>query len=126
LDKQFNRIEFQVSPQTLEQTNVFTKLEMDLPQTATDVYYRDEVGNISTSHFRKQITKSILELQPRFPLFGGWKTAWYTGYNVPITHYVRYVNQSDVFVLKAKFVENLKNMVADQVEFTVILPEGAV
>ena len=26
---------------------------------------------------------SELEIRPRFPLFGGWKTKYYIGYNIP-------------------------------------------
>lgn len=29
-----------------------------------------------------------LELRPRFPLFGGWKTKYYIGYNVPSYEYL--------------------------------------
>jgi len=29
-----------------------------------------------------------LELRPRFPLFGGWKTNYYIGYNVPSYQYL--------------------------------------
>lgn len=29
-----------------------------------------------------------LELRPRFPLFGGWKTQYYIGYNVPSYQYL--------------------------------------
>ena len=29
-----------------------------------------------------------LELKPRFPLFGGWQTRYYIGYNVPTYEYL--------------------------------------
>lgn len=64
-----------------------------LPSTAADVYYRDEIGNISTSNLRMPGKSSKgepaeLELRPRFPLFGGWKTHYTVGYNVPIYQYL--------------------------------------
>jgi len=31
-----------------------------------------------------------LELRPRFPLFGGWKTNYYIGYNIPSYQYLHY------------------------------------
>jgi oligosaccharyltransferase complex subunit alpha (ribophorin I) len=105
---------------------VLTKLVFDLPQNAADVYYRDEVGNISTSHFRNEKYKSVLEIEPRFPLFGGWKTTWYMGYNVPLQQYGRYNKKKDEYILKVNFIENIKdNMSIDEMEFKVILPEGA-
>lgn len=59
-----------------------------LPASARDVYYRDEIGNISTSHLHETEEGVELELRPRFPLFGGWKTNYYIGYNVPSYQYL--------------------------------------
>ena len=59
-----------------------------LPAAARDIYYRDEIGNISTSHLREMDDSVELELRPRFPLFGGWKTHYYIGYNVPSYQYL--------------------------------------
>ena len=59
-----------------------------LPVSARDVYYRDEIGNISTSNLREIDDQMELELRPRFPLFGGWKTHYYIGYNVPSYQYL--------------------------------------
>ena len=36
-----------------------------LPAAASDVYYRDEIGNISTSHLRPDEEFVELELRPR-------------------------------------------------------------
>ena len=52
------------------------------------MYYRDEIGNISTSNMRELDDSVELELRPRFPLFGGWKTHYYIGYNVPSYQYL--------------------------------------
>jgi oligosaccharyltransferase complex subunit alpha (ribophorin I) len=59
-----------------------------LPPTAKDVYYRDEIGNISTSNLRESSEQVELELRPRFPLFGGWRTHYTVGYNVPSYQYL--------------------------------------
>lgn len=59
-----------------------------IPASAKDVYYRDEIGNISTSHMRIQDDAVELDLRPRFPLFGGWKTHYKIGYNVPSYEYL--------------------------------------
>ena len=59
-----------------------------LPPSAKDVYYRDEIGNISTSHMHETDDGIELELRPRFPLFGGWKTNYYIGYNIPSYQYL--------------------------------------
>ena len=54
-----------------------------LPAAARDVYYRDEIGNISTSNLWETANDVELTIRPRFPLFGGWKTHYYIGYNLP-------------------------------------------
>lgn len=59
-----------------------------LPSSARDVYYRDEIGNISTSNLREGDEHVEMEIRPRFPLFGGWKTHYYIGYNVPSYQYL--------------------------------------
>ena len=52
------------------------------------MYYRDEIGNISTSNMFSHDEAVDLELRPRFPLFGGWQTRFYIGYNVPSYEYL--------------------------------------
>ena len=59
-----------------------------LPAAAADVYYRDEIGNISTSNLLALDESVELEIRPRFPLFGGWQTRYYIGYNVPSYEYL--------------------------------------
>lgn len=105
LEEEFSRIQFQLAPNILDQTNVLTNLVFQLPKNAKDVYYRDEVGNVSTSNFRTENFKSVLEIQPRFPLFGGWKTTWYTGYNVPLKDYIRYFKGE--YIIMVQLVENV-------------------
>lgn len=59
-----------------------------LPASAQDVYYRDEIGNISTSHLQVLDDSVEVEVRPRFPLFGGWKTHYLIGYNLPSYEYL--------------------------------------
>lgn len=48
-------------------------LQAVLPRSAHSLYFRDEIGNISTSAVRRLRDKLDVRLQPRFPLFGGWQ-----------------------------------------------------
>ena len=54
--------------------------------------YRDLLGNISTSAVsyskERYLMFKKLELQFRYPLFGGWKTSFYMGYTVPVDEYI--------------------------------------
>ena len=100
-------------------------LQTSLPASARDVYYRDEIGNISTSALRELDDSVEVELRPRFPLFGGWKTHYTLGYNVPSYQYL-YTDGGDKFVLKMRFVDHIfDDQVVDYMTLRIILPEGA-
>lgn len=95
-----------------------------LPAAASDIYYRDEIGNISTSHTRIKKDSVELNLRPRFPLFGGWKTRYTIGYNVPSYEYV--YNSGDEYVIDMRLIDHIyDDMVIDEVVVKVILPEGS-
>lgn len=98
-----------------------------LPTLAADVYYRDEIGNISTSNLRKPSrTKPSdpldFELTPRFPLFGGWKTHYTIGYNLPIYQYL--FNSASDYLLKMKLIDHIyANQFVETATIKIILPE---
>lgn len=100
------------------------QFKTSLPAAAAGVYYRDEIGNISTSRMREQADEVELELRPRFPLFGGWKTHYTIGYTVPIYEYL--YRSGDQYVLSMRLMDHvLDDMVVDEVEVKLVLPEGA-
>ena len=64
-----------------------------------------------------------LDLRPRFPLFGGWKTHYVVGYNVPSYEYIFY--KGDIHVLNMRLVDHIyDDMLIEQAEIKIILPEG--
>lgn len=116
----FSRYEFQRESSGVSSVKNFKTL---LPAAAKDVYYRDDIGNISTSHMKVMDDAVELDLRPRFPLFGGWKTHYVVGYNVPSYEYLFY--KGDVHVLNMRLVDHIfDDMLVEQVELKVILPEG--
>lgn len=95
-----------------------------LPAAASDIYYRDEIGNISTSHTRVKKDSVEVNLRPRFPLFGGWKTKYTIGYNVPSYEYL--FNSGNDYILQMRLLDHVFNdMVVDELEVKIILPEGS-
>uniref|UniRef100_A0A2K5QT20 Dolichyl-diphosphooligosaccharide--protein glycosyltransferase subunit 1 n=1 Tax=Cebus imitator TaxID=2715852 RepID=A0A2K5QT20_CEBIM len=95
-----------------------------LPAAAQDVYYRDEIGNVSTSHLLILDDSVEMEIRPRFPLFGGWKTHYIVGYNLPSYEYL--YNLGDQYALKMRFVDHVfDEQVIDSLTVKIILPEGA-
>uniref|UniRef100_A0A8C9TP02 Dolichyl-diphosphooligosaccharide--protein glycosyltransferase subunit 1 n=1 Tax=Scleropages formosus TaxID=113540 RepID=A0A8C9TP02_SCLFO len=95
-----------------------------LPASAQDVYYRDEIGNISTSHLLVLEDAVEVEVRPRFPLFGGWKTHYIIGYNLPSYEYL--YTLGDQYALKMRLVDHVyDDQVIDHLTVKIILPEGA-
>ncbi|XP_041836963.1 dolichyl-diphosphooligosaccharide--protein glycosyltransferase subunit 1 [Melanotaenia boesemani] len=95
-----------------------------LPASAQDVYYRDEIGNISTSHLQVLDDSVEVEVRPRFPLFGGWKTHYIIGYNLPSYEYL--YTLGDQYALKMRLVDHVyDDQVIDHMTVKIILPEGA-
>nr|CAG4646197.1 EOG090X04O4 [Macrothrix elegans] len=118
----FSRFEYQREQSGVSSIKNFRTV---LPEFASDVYYRDEIGNISTSNLRQEDDGEFsLELRPRFPLFGGWQTHYVVGYNLP--SFANLFNSGDQYVLQMDFISHLfDNMVVDEALVRIILPEGA-
>lgn len=118
----FSRYEFQREQNSgLSAVKVF---KTKLPKAASEVYYRDSIGNISTSALRKTQSNLVADLRPRFPLFGGWKTNYILGYSLPASEYL--FNDGNQFVLRLPFIGHIfDNSVIDEAVVRVILPEGA-
>jgi len=118
----FSRLDFQRENSGVSAVKSFKTV---LPASASGTYYRDDIGNISTSALRVLDDSVEVELRPRFPLFGGWKTHYILGYNVPSWEYL-FSDRKDNFVLNMRMVDHVHDdMVVDDFELKVILPEGA-
>ncbi|KAK6144803.1 hypothetical protein DH2020_021623 [Rehmannia glutinosa] len=96
----FSRVEYQSRP-TGSGVSSFKHLLAELPPRVHSVYYRDDIGNISSSRLRINSRKSELLIEPRYPLFGGWKSTFVIGYGVPLQDFLfesaagaRYLNYS--------------------------------
>ncbi|KAH3760450.1 dolichyl-diphosphooligosaccharide--protein glycosyltransferase subunit 1 [Pelomyxa schiedti] len=99
---------------------------LELPREAFGIYYRDEVGNISTSEVLPSDTGISLQLVPRFPLFGGWQVSFTVGYNLPLSSVVRKSSSSmGSYRLESHMLSNIQLVVVDHVVTNVILPEGS-
>ncbi|KAJ0182757.1 hypothetical protein K1T71_002126 [Dendrolimus kikuchii] len=96
-----------------------------LPASASDVYYRDANGNISTSNMKVKKDSVELDLRPRYPLFGGWRTHYTLGYNVPSYEYL--YHSGNEYLLKMRVVDHIfDDMQVDELVTKIILPEGSI
>ena len=89
------------------------------------MYYRDVIGNISTSHVRSGLSGVVMEVDSRFPLFGGWRTNFYQGYNVPSGPYVS-VNGDGSYTLTFDAHCAYAGFPVRTYDLRVVLPESAV
>ena len=88
-----------------------------LPTAAQDIYYQDEIGNISTSHLFTLDDSIGMEVWPHFLLLGGWKTQHIIGSSLPGYEYL--YNLGDQYALKMRFVD----YVFDEQDINIILLE---
>jgi len=123
LEGPFSRFDFMRSPSP----SAINILNFHVPKESADWYYRDEIGNISSSHISKASTHTKFQVLPRFVLFGGWRTDFYLGYNLPLQHYLStYVSNSGRYLLNVTFGINLEEPYSIENHLVrIILPEGA-
>ncbi|RCN37673.1 ribophorin I [Ancylostoma caninum] len=117
----FSRIDHQMDRRGRRQPALlqFTTV---LPASAKDIYYRDEIGNISTSAVRLRADSVDVDIKPRFPLFGGWRTSYIIGYNVPSFEYL--YNKGNEYALKMRVLDHVfDNAVVEKLTTKIILPE---
>lgn len=99
---------------------------VDLPKTSRDIYFRDGIGNISTSNVRTTSTKTIVNIKPRFPLFGGWVTDFHLGYKVPIGDFINEPISGNNFRFSLPFADSMyENMFIEDSTVRIVLPAGA-
>jgi oligosaccharyltransferase complex subunit alpha (ribophorin I) len=110
-----------------------------LPREATDLYYRDEIGNISTSKVTRDaavpsqnilpqgfgvLEGTVLNAVPRYPLLGGWKATFELGYTVPWKSQVQRLSNGR-HRLTTLYGSPLFPATVGELELRIVLPEGA-
>jgi oligosaccharyltransferase complex subunit alpha (ribophorin I) len=121
LDGGFSRLDYQMQRST--DSPSFAGLTAFLPKEARDIYYRDQIGNISTSDITANEDDLQMDVNTRFPLFGGWKTEFYIGYNVPAS-LALFVDENDRYSLHFDYFTIFQDVWVEGMEIKVVLPEG--
>uniref|UniRef100_A0A0E0KXD0 Dolichyl-diphosphooligosaccharide--protein glycosyltransferase subunit 1 n=1 Tax=Oryza punctata TaxID=4537 RepID=A0A0E0KXD0_ORYPU len=119
----FSRLEYQSRP-SISGVSSFKNLLARFPPRVHSVYYRDEIGNISSSHLRSDSHKSELEIEPRYPLFGGWHCTFTIGYGLPLQDFL-FESDDGRRYMNLTFGCPLLNTVVDDLTIKVVLPEGS-
>lgn len=127
LSNLFNRVKWAQSQYFNPSTSALKEMRVPLQVGSLDPYFVDAIGNVSTSRFRSNKREALLELKPRYPVFGGWKYPFTIGWNANAASFLR-KTASGGFVLKVPFIEGPKQLEGieyEQVKVRVLLPEGA-
>ncbi|XP_021771023.1 dolichyl-diphosphooligosaccharide--protein glycosyltransferase subunit 1B-like [Chenopodium quinoa] len=120
----FSRVDYQSKP-SVSGVASFKQLLATLPPRVNSVYYRDEIGNISTSRLRLNLKKSELEIEPRYPLFGGWRATFVIGYRLPLEDFLYESNDGKQRYLNFTFGCPMAETVVNKLTIKVALPEGS-
>ena len=56
-----------------------------LPQYIHGLYYYDYIGTSAAERLEDHV---YFNIEPRFPIFGQWKTDWNQGYNMPSQYHL--------------------------------------
>ena len=117
----FSRLDYGQSARAAPSS--FTTLTARLPAQAQDIYFRDDIGNISTSKVSNPSkgTREVAFTQ-RFPMFGGWKTRFYYGYNLPLGEVM--TTAGGLNRLRVPLASPVRDIWVQDMTVEVILPEG--
>ncbi|XP_075511729.1 dolichyl-diphosphooligosaccharide--protein glycosyltransferase subunit 1A-like isoform X2 [Primulina tabacum] len=119
---EFSRHDYQAQPH-LRGASAFRNLVAKLPPSAHSIYYRDEIGNISTSNVWSDSAKTLLEIEPRYPMFGGWRSSFTIGYGLPLQDFL-FLSEGKR-VLDISFGCPMNEVVIENLTVKVVLPEGS-
>lgn len=127
LKSQFNRAKWAQLQFFRPNSFALKDLRLPLQPGSVDPYFTDTIGNVTTSNFRSGSREALLELKPRYPLFGGWKYPFTVGWNSNADNLLK-TTANGGYVLKVPFLEGPKQ--AEGIEYgkvsvRVLLPEGA-
>jgi oligosaccharyltransferase complex subunit alpha (ribophorin I) len=115
----FSRLDAQRQPPA----TMVQEIIANLPVGASQIYFRDSIGNISSSHVDYNDNATVVRFGQRFPLFGGWKTEFYYGYDVPTKTILQY--EGGHYYVRFPLASTFPNVLVKSLEVTAVLPSGA-
>ncbi|ORZ36598.1 Ribophorin I-domain-containing protein [Catenaria anguillulae PL171] len=126
LNGHFSRLQYMQSYMQLSETTIIPRFPVPIPRTAREIYFKDEIGNVSTSrtYTLPGTRQRLLELQPRFPLVGGWTYNWFHGYAMDGAEAVSTLADGRSQV-RVPIVQGIPTVAIRDLEFKLVLPEGA-
>jgi oligosaccharyltransferase complex subunit alpha (ribophorin I) len=127
LKNHFSRVQWQMAKYASPPSVAASALRLPLIGGAANPYFIDDIGNVSTSRFRPGRRESVLDLTPRYPIYGGWNYSFKVGWDHNLKRFLRNAG-GDKHVLKVPFMEGPRTDAGIEygiVTIRVVLPEGA-
>ncbi|KAF2671140.1 Ribophorin I [Microthyrium microscopicum] len=127
LKNHFSRVQWQMSKYANPASVSAGSLTLPLLGGAENPYYTDDIGNVSTSNFRPGRRESLLNIRPRYPIYGGWNYSFKVGWDHSLKGFLRKAG-GEKHVLKVPFMEGPRTdagIAYEQVTVRVVLPEGS-
>ena len=124
----FSRVTWAATQYYNPPTSALKMLTVPLQIGSLNPYFTDDIGNVSTSRYRSNLREAVLELRPRYPVFGGWKYSFRIGWDANLKSFLRKLAAGNGYVLKIPFLEGPKmgeGMAYEKIHLRIILPEGA-
>lgn len=104
--------------------NSFRELRARLPHASHSLYFVDLIGNISSSNTRRTSSETILDLELRYPLMGGWKEDFTIGYSLPLKGFL-FKTRSGRNKLVMDFNSPIDDLYIQDLTVKIVLPEGS-
>jgi len=126
INGQFSRVDYMPHINPNHGQSAINSLGTSLPQYIHGLYYYDYIGNISSSNAERKDDHVAFNIEPRFPIFGQWKTDWNQGYQMPTHHHLfQDKARPDRHTLEIDFMHAYDKSLTEDYTVKVILPEGA-
>lgn len=132
LSHSFSRVAWTVQAWHGLTTTAIKELKILTGKGVSDAWFVDDVGNVSTSHFRR--VDGVFEVKPRYPVFGGWRYSFRVGWETALHGFLKKVGGGDEgkgtgeYLLKVPLMEvpaNKEGMTIDSLDLRISLPEGS-
>lgn len=122
---EFSRVDYGHSFYRSGTVHPLQNIHILLPKDSYFVSYRDEVGNISTSHLKPEQDYEFLEISPRYPVFGGWNFSFELSYYIPMDKNVTYQDSDSVYHFDMQLAHLFNDVHAQKFAMEVVLPDGS-
>ncbi|EKM80291.1 hypothetical protein AGABI1DRAFT_113490 [Agaricus bisporus var. burnettii JB137-S8] len=131
----FSRVDYQGQLYKGSQVpHVLHSLSLDLPPGIDNVYYYDQIGNVSTSKLNVApavakgepvVKTSLLNMKLRYPLMGGWNYTFTVGWDADLAGVAGYNSATGEYNVEIPIMTTIPGAVVNQHELKIVLPEGA-